>query len=150
MLTVLVLAGCTPEDGPKLGLTVRDGKPVVLYFACGGLSTISLVATTGQAPSTPGGEALWEVLGDGTEGLAELPLFGTPPAGWELKVPAAGELEPGSGYVLTGYPRTISVRFSTEQVAKLKEGQVLTRDSFKGAERTVSRGEFVDEAGGYC
>ncbi|MGQ5261443.1 hypothetical protein ACTWLT_11855 [Micromonospora sp. ZYX-F-536] len=108
----------------------------------------------------------WGVSGMPTSEVVEVPLFGQPPNGWEIKEirdltaaesglavdvePLTG-LEPEVGYSLGGSSRhhAISVDFTVSDLTRIGEDQVLAPS---GHDRTklVSREAFLRKARNNC
>ncbi|MFF9584193.1 hypothetical protein [Streptomyces achromogenes] len=128
---MLVLSGCSALDLPLAGVRAApDGTPYAVFRPCGdhGYQNPSLDGRPhggDDGPVTTG----WDVDKEGLRGDTDFPLF-APPAGWGARHRGPRRLLPRHHYVLRfgqysgGDARNGTVEFTTEQVGRLKPGQV--------------------------
>lgn len=140
------LAGCTPAREPILGLAVRDGRPVAVLVPCSERSTVSVYASDGPSADP---DVSWTARSTASTAVTELVLLEAPPPGWEGGASAA-TLRPGVRYDLDGSSevRAQVVSFTTADLERIAENQVLTRDG--DDTRVVARSDFETEARESC
>ena len=155
------LTACTPPDEPIAALAVQDGRPVGLLYVCrDGFSQFSVYV------NEPSDGALidWGVDGDATAGMAEIPLLGPPPEGWQADAAPEGsgspaatgsgqltELRPGVRYALSGHSESdsMTVKFTTADFDRIGPDQVLAPVTWDKT-KVVSRAAFERVARETC
>ncbi|MGI5458205.1 hypothetical protein ACQEWB_34515 [Streptomyces sp. CA-249302] len=147
----LTLTGCGAVDLPLAGVRMGgDGVPYALIRPCGGDPYMkpSLDGWAGAADDGPSVTG-WGVKKENLKGDADFPLF-SPPTAWQARQHGARRLLPKHHYTLvfahyvTGDSYNGVVDFSTEDVGKLKPGQVWADG------RVMSPGEFEELAEDSC
>ncbi|WP_234342539.1 hypothetical protein [Streptomyces sp. NRRL B-3648] len=132
---MLLLSGCAAVDLPLTGVRAgADGTPYAVFRPCGedGYQGPHLDGRTrgeGDGPITTG----WGSKKEGLHGDAEFPLF-DPPAKWRAR--HRGKREPlprheyvlGFGHYVGGDSYNGVARFTTEQIGRLRPGQVWADD----------------------
>ncbi len=128
---MLLLSGCGAVDLPLAGVRAApDGTPYAVFRPCGddGYRSPYLDGRPhggAEGPVTTG----WDAGTEGLRGTADFPLF-APPAGWAARHRGPRRLLPRHHYVLGfgqytgGDSYNGTVEFTTEQLARLRPGQV--------------------------
>ena len=128
---LLLLSGCAAVDLPLAAVGLGpDGVPYALVRPCGddgyqGPHLDGRARGAGDGPATTG----WNARAEGLHGDARFPLF-TPPGDWHARHRGKQELQPrhtyvlGFGHYVTGDSYNGVVEFTSEQIGRLRPGQV--------------------------
>lgn len=142
--TALGLAACAPKASSVAALRSVDGQLTLLIASCDGFeaSRISVY------PETKNVTGNWTVARGAGEAPDEVPLTEAP-QGWTVEVDTLGELRPDTEYGVSvfseGAKPAVPIRFTAEQVAKLKGDDVLVGQP-ADVGKAVSEKEFRSDA----
>jgi hypothetical protein len=161
----LLATACSPPHRMITAIYVDGTRPTALFHPCSGEPVYGLgirdvtSSTSGSTPSVTASPAVvsrlrWDV-GDRDKKTAhtEVALF-TVPAGWTQQTLAADrltELEPDRTYELKSWAfRDAGLQFSVADLTGLDAGEVWAPTKPNGAERAMTRDEFIGFAEESC
>ncbi len=140
----LGLAACSPKASSVAALRFVDGEFTLLIASCDGFEANRISVY----PETRNVAGNWTVARGTGEAPHEVPLTETP-QGWTVEVDTLGELRPDTEYGVSvfseGAKSAVPIRFTVEQVAKLKGDDVLVGQP-ADVGKAVSEKEFRSDA----
>jgi hypothetical protein len=147
------LAACGPPDRPLTALTVAGGAPVVLLAGCDDFTVDSLtVYTRGRNPTVAADGPNRQLDRTGSTTPQSVPLFGDPPAGWQVTDDRLTELAADQSYGLSAFSKgrnTVPIGFTAADLTALAPGEVLV-GKVPSSNEKVTEKEFRKRAKKAC
>ena len=152
-----ILAASSPAPEVMVGLSTRDGRPLVVFVACNrSLAIVNVYehdpvrqASPDPLPSQDGPRT-WTVRSESPQLVTEIDLFGEPPLGWHVSEATLTSLDPAVHYSAGGISlrQAIPVEFTVADLANLSRDQVLSADRREA--KVMTRAAFEATATGAC
>ena len=126
---VFGLAGCTPAALPLTAVRAAGGEPVILLAGCADfeIDWISLYTTSRNVTALVDGPDR-KLRRTGTQVPESMPLFGPPPAGWEVTDDRLTALAADQLYGLSAFGdggKAVPITFRAADLAGLGPDEVL-------------------------
>ncbi len=150
---VFGLAGCSPAALPLTAVRAAGGEPVVLLAGCADfqIDSISLYTTTRDVTASVDGPDR-RLRRTGTQVPESMPLFGPPPAGWEVTDDRLTALAADQPYGLAAYGdggKTVPITFTAADLAELGPDEVLVGKT-PSSHKKVTEREYRKRAKNAC
>jgi hypothetical protein len=138
-----------------VAVMMRDGKPTMIVVSCDSRLGVASVYVDDPAPSpspgsSPMGLVSWQVISDSPARVTEMVMLDPPPSGWRVDEDEIRELIPGVHYAADGI-RSFPVRFTTADLEKLDDDEVLVDDDVRDRDnKVITRSRFESSAKDSC